>query len=61
MRVTLNSLITTDKPVALRFWNELGFENVGFRGEEETGRQKTSWSKDKNQQQTQNTYDDKIR
>ena len=58
MRVTLNSL-TTDKPMALGFQIELEFGNVGFCGGRKTGEpgEKPFRSKDKNQQQTQPTYD----
>ena len=45
--------------MALGFWIELEFGNVGFlrRGENRSTRRKTSRSKDENQQQTQPTYD----
>ena len=45
--------------MAFRFQIELEFGNVGFLGEWKAGvpGEKTSWSKDENQQQTQHTYD----
>ena len=50
----------TDEPVALRFQIALEFGNVGFMGRGEnrsTRRKPLAVLKDKNQQQTQPTYD----
>ena len=43
---------------ARAFQNRMEFGNVGFQGEGKTGvpREKTSWSRVENQQQTQPTY-----
>ena len=48
----------TEKLVALEFPIELEFRNVDFYGGRKTGEpEKNPWSKDKNQQQTQPSYD----
>ena len=57
-KATLDSL-TTNKPVALGFQIELEFGKFFFfvEGRKPENPEENPWSKDKNQQQTQPTYD----